>query len=853
MKRFSLFAAVVLLLLAHGASAQNACTEALTQAQKSYDSGEFAQAASLLQQECVHARLSRTIAIQVQSLLARALMYAERQDEARREVAKLLRFEPSFDDAAGSPRFAALLAEVRREEQSAQVTSVSKTAESLREAPATVVVVTGDEIERRGYLDLEQLLHDLPGFDVNRTNGDIYSHVYQRGYYDAFNSRLLLLVDGVEQNDLTQGTQYLSRQYPLTNIDRVEVVYGPASTMYGANAYTGVISIITKDAAALLSENNGENNAENKRFGLFGHVTTGGYGSSAADMTAAGITGGGTMAWSVAGRFQVGKERDLSKFDSWDYTYRNLDYAALPTLQGVNAAGLQLARQTDQAFIQQNHLGFNDRAKNWGVNAKVQISNLTLGLQSWRSQEGVASAYGASFYGGNSTYTPEETALYLRYSARLSMGTLNIFTRYRQSSIDPNGSEFDLMAIYANGILDSSNLFPRTCGAAVCPPTAPFVFRINGRALSTQIRSEVSMAWQPSETLSGVTGVEFAKSTIQSQYDQFSRGSQDIFSSRNFHTDTALWGQGAWKPRPSLRFIAAGRLSYNKIDDSIDSQVSGFGSIFTPRLGVIYSPGRRQLVLKAIYSEAFKDPTDTEKFGGVVFPRIGAFQTSVNFNLRPERVRNTEVSAGWEADERTSVQLSAYRAHYTGVIGISQLPSSNDCPDPCVVNQNRDEILVRGLELTARHKIAAAEIWANYTHVLPEQRIPSAADPNAPDPNVTTEAVRVPNIATDQFNVGVDAEWRQLTAAVRTHYSGRRRIGRGTAFVTFPDYLGPQVDAYATTAVSLTYRDLLPKLSLQLLADNVFDKQYYAVGSETLPAVLQNGRTVSVRMIYRLK
>jgi outer membrane receptor for ferrienterochelin and colicins len=836
MKRVSLFAAVVLLLVVHGASAQNACTSAIAQAQKFYDTGEFVQTSALLRQECGRARISRTVAIQVQSLLARALMYAERLDEARKEVAKLLRLEPGFDDAAGSPRFAALLAEVRSEEQSAQVTSVSKSAESLREAPATVVVVTGDEIERRGYLDLEQLLHDLPGFDVNRTNGDIYSHVYQRGYYDEFNSRLLLLVDGVEQNDLTQGTQYLSRQYSLTNIDRVEVVYGPASTMYGANAYTGVISVITKDAAALVGEN--------RRFGVAGHVTTGGYGSSAADMTAAGINGDGTVAWSIAGRLQNGKERDLSKFDSWDYTYRNLNYADLPTLKGVNAAGLQLARRTDQAFIQQNGLGFNDRAKNWGMTAKVQISNLTLGLQSWRSEEGVASAYGAGVFGGNGTNTPEMTALYLRYSARLSAGTLNVFTRYRQSSIAQDASEFDAMALYANGELNSRDLFPRGCGASVCPPTDGVLFRINGRALSTQIRSEVSMAWQPSETLSGVTGVEFAKSTIQSQYDEFVDGAQAITSVRNFHTDAALWGQGAWKPRRSLRFIAAGRLSYNKIDNSINSAVSGFGSIFTPRLGVVYSPGGRHLVFKAIYSEAFKDPTDTEKFGGYVFPRV-VWQSALNFNLRPERVRNTEVSAGWEANERTSVQLSAYRAHYSGVIAITQLPSSSDCPEPCLRNQNRDEILVRGMELTARHKIAAAEIWANYTHVQPEQRIPSADDPNA------TEALRVPNIATDQINVGLDGEWRQLTAAVRTHYSGPRKIGRGTAFLNTPDY--QQVDAFATTAVSLTYRDLLPHLSLQLLADNIFDKQYWAIGSESLPSVLQNGRTVSLRMIYRLK
>ena len=674
MRRSALLAVAVLVLLPHIVRAQSSCPEALAEAQKSYDSGDFAQAVSFLRDGC-RGKLSRIMAVQVQSLLARALMYDERPDEARKEISKLLRLEPGFDDAAGSTRFDALIALVRREEQTTQVTSVSKTSESVREAPATVVIVTGEEIQRRGYLDLEQLLYNLPGFDVNRTNGDIYSHVYQRGYYDEFNSRLLLIVDGVEQNDLTQGTQYLSRQYPLTNIDRVEIIYGPASTMYGANAYTGVISIITKDASALIGEN--------KRFGLLGHVTGGGYGSGDVDMTAAGSSSGGTVTWSVAGRYQQGKERDLSAFDSWDYTYRNLNYAALPTLQGVNTAGLDLARQLDRALIDQHGLGFNDRAKNWGVNAKVQISNLTFGLQSWRSEEGVASGYGAREFGGSSTYTPEQTALYLRYSLRLSAGTLNVFTRYLQSSIDRETSEFDAMANYANGNLNSRDLFPRNCGAAVCPPRAAILFRINGRALSTQIRNEVSLVWQPSETLSGVTGVEFAKSTIQSQYDQFVDGEPGIVSAHNYHTDLALWGQGSWKPRPSLRFIVAGRLSHNEINNSSESEISGFGSLFTPRLGVIYTPGRRHLVLKAIYSEAFKDPTDTEKFGGYVFPRV-VWQSALNFDLRPERVRNTEVSAGWEPNERTAVQLSAYQAHYSGVIAITQLPSSNACPAPCL-------------------------------------------------------------------------------------------------------------------------------------------------------------------------
>ncbi|HEX2120434.1 MAG TPA: TonB-dependent receptor plug domain-containing protein, partial [Thermoanaerobaculia bacterium] len=209
-------------------------------------------------------------AVDVHRLLALTYLYDDEPEKARKEVSTLLRLDSTFE-AASPALFAALVAQVRREEQVTQVASVSKTSESLREAPATVVVVTGEEIQRRGYLDLEQLLHDLPGFDISRLNGDIYSHIYQRGYRSPINDRLLLLIDGVEQNELSTNTLYLSRQYSLTNVDRVEVIYGPASTMYGANAYTGVISIITREPDTLVGENG--------RFGMLAQTTYGGYGT----------------------------------------------------------------------------------------------------------------------------------------------------------------------------------------------------------------------------------------------------------------------------------------------------------------------------------------------------------------------------------------------------------------------------------------------------------------------------------------------------------------------------------------------------------------------------------------------
>ncbi|MGA8809547.1 MAG: TonB-dependent receptor plug domain-containing protein, partial [Thermoanaerobaculia bacterium] len=490
----TLFAFALFLACAHAASAQTTCEDALRDAAKSYELGLFEDVPIKLE-PCLGARISRPVAIEVHSLLARTYLQNEEPEKARREVSTLLRLDSTFE-AGPSPRFAALLAQVRREELTTQVESVSKTSESLREAPATVLVITGDEIQRRGYLDLEQLLHDLPGFDISRLNGAFYSTIYQRGYNSAQNDRDLLLVDGIEQNDLAFGTVSLSRQYPLANIDRVEVIYGPASTMYGANAYTGVISIITKAPEALIEEGKG--------FGLTGQITGGGYGSGSVDVSAAGHDRSGTLAWSLVGSFQKSKERDLSHFPYWDYTYRNIDYKSALRLSGTAAEravlcatpsayircdatgialtdqGESLVRSLDSNFVADNGLGFDDRAENWSLYGKLRIANLTLGLQTWRSQEGIASAYGSQFGGGTNT-VPRETAIYLKYSLPVGGVKLNIFSRYQLTSRERTEPQLDVLHNYSSGVLLSLWSLVAPCQAPGdqqpigCAPAKPWV------------------------------------------------------------------------------------------------------------------------------------------------------------------------------------------------------------------------------------------------------------------------------------------------------------------------------------------------------------------------------------------
>jgi outer membrane cobalamin receptor len=126
-----------------------------------------------------------------------------------------------------------------------EVTSASKRAEPVVRAPATVRVITDEQIRERGYLTLEDALADLPGMQFRNTLG-LNSYVFVRGVPNQ-NNLALVLVDGVEINELNSGGFYGGGQYNLANVKRIEVVYGPASALYGTNAVSGVINIVTRD------------------------------------------------------------------------------------------------------------------------------------------------------------------------------------------------------------------------------------------------------------------------------------------------------------------------------------------------------------------------------------------------------------------------------------------------------------------------------------------------------------------------------------------------------------------------------------------------------------------------------
>lgn len=133
------------------------------------------------------------------------------------------------------------------------VVSASKYEQKVSDAPSSVTIVTADEIRKHGYRTLAEILRSVPGFYIN--NDRNYEYVGVRGFRRPgdYDTRILLLVDGHRTNENIGDSPLFGAQFllDLDLIDRVEIIRGPGSSLYGSNALLAVINVITKDGKTL--------------------------------------------------------------------------------------------------------------------------------------------------------------------------------------------------------------------------------------------------------------------------------------------------------------------------------------------------------------------------------------------------------------------------------------------------------------------------------------------------------------------------------------------------------------------------------------------------------------------------
>lgn len=128
-------------------------------------------------------------------------------------------------------------------------TSASLLPTKKSQAPGTVYSFNRVDFRRFGIRRLEDILQFVPGLQLNQYRKR-HRAIWGRGLLDRYNDKFSLMVDGVQVRHLYYGHFSLGDNLPLEKIDRVEIILGPASSLYGANAFGGVISVTTRDFVA---------------------------------------------------------------------------------------------------------------------------------------------------------------------------------------------------------------------------------------------------------------------------------------------------------------------------------------------------------------------------------------------------------------------------------------------------------------------------------------------------------------------------------------------------------------------------------------------------------------------------
>lgn len=858
------------------ARAQTVCD--LTAAKADFETGLFDHVIAMLE-PCIEKGFAPAEQEDAWALLAKTWLALDAMDKADAAISRLLAqnpgFRPAFDDPLAFQRRVGQLRDQRP--AAVMVTSVSKTPESLRLAPATVAVVTAEEIARRGYLDLEQVLHDLPGFDFSLGNGDLYSTFYQRGYRSR-NDRTLFLVDGIEENDLWSNAVHLSRQYPLTNVERIEVIYGPASTLYGPNAFAGVINVITRAPGEMI--------AEKRRTAAL--VTAGGgqWNTRWGDLTLAGSRGDQNVSFSLSARLYQSDEWDLSGYPNWDYNpsfFDPLDYArivnatvktkwsedesktlgASPWVQTTATGGFELspagaerARALDKAafnkLVEGSRPHYSDLTNDWLLGARLQLSNLTLGFQTWRREEGFNSWYTDNLYAGadNGTlWVPQQSLFFLKYGRELSPRLLlNLTTSYKRHTLAGNTHEQQLVS-YANGSLSLLDL---------AQGNEPFWRETGYALLSEQFKGETTLVYNPSQRLSVVGGFDARNSLVQGNYLLTIENSPPAGNPQFFdELDAGAFIQASFRPRETWKVVAGSRFDYND-----QRQGSGYGTVSSPRLGVIYSPS--SWVFKAIYAEAFKAPSNFNRYA-----TAPGLREEPNPGLAPERVRNLELSAGWQPRPELSLEASAYRARYSDIVTTKEITRPNQTTT--LQNQNLGALEITGLQALGKWRIRGWDVDANYTWTDPR------TDPLAQNGQPLRDLqgrriadVRIGDIAEHRANLGltgkVGGRW---TLNLRANAAGERRAGQNLELLQKPpeqwidrygrpvDPNGVRVDSSVVVNAAVAYENVVPGVRLQLLINNLLDARYDDPGigpaddvsfARLLP---QPGRAVFLRLSLR--
>ena len=235
---------LTVLFLSYGVRAQEE-THLLEAAEEAYEFGWFAKADSLLSGSV--ASFSGEDRIGVYRLLALCNLNMDKPQVAESWVAKLLAVDPYYRVYNDVPRFTEMVNRLRAG-KTATITTASKQAESIEETPVPVTLITEDMLRSIGARTLKDaLVAYVPGMTDIASNEEM--NVAMRGIYSSGQEKILIMLNGHRLNSYSTNTASPDFSISLEKVKQIEVLRGPASSLYGGVALTGVVNVITKEGS----------------------------------------------------------------------------------------------------------------------------------------------------------------------------------------------------------------------------------------------------------------------------------------------------------------------------------------------------------------------------------------------------------------------------------------------------------------------------------------------------------------------------------------------------------------------------------------------------------------------------
>lgn len=497
---------------------------------------------------------------------------------------------------------------------------------SLQQAPSVATVITAEDIAATGATGLDEVLEAVPGLHVSRASIRYMPMYLIRGIGGGNQStpQVLMLQNGIPMTTMyngDRGSAWIG--VPVENIARIEIIRGPGSALYGADAYAGVINIITKTAA----------DTPGDRFG----VRVGSFNTRDAWVQHDGKCG----EVDVAGYLRIGSTDGIREIISADAQTRNdslygstVSLAPGPVNTGYNAVdgNLDLARDK------------------WRMRASYKLrDNLQTGA-------GISSALDPGSMGRAENITSDLSWNDPQFTQNSSVGvTASVlhyaFTYPTNLMLLPPGSRVGATT-FPDGLIGGPNQWEKQ-------------FRLSGNASYSGFAGHSVRVGMGHDVLDLYRTKTMKNYLLNAAGVPINPGPVIDYTGIQPHILPHLrkvdyvYAQDEWGFAPDWAFTAG--LRHDRYSD--------FGGTTNPRLALVWD-ATLDLTAKLLYGTAFRAPSFLEQHG--INPVANG-----NPNLRPETVRTIEAALSWKANRDTQINLSLFRSNLQNIISLVGINYAN--------------------------------------------------------------------------------------------------------------------------------------------------------------------------------